>query len=70
MATGKVKNFNADRGFGFIAPYQGGSDVFVHISECEDKNIQQLTVGQQVRYSMIINRNGKDAAGKIALIDA
>jgi cold shock protein len=49
MAAGTVKYFNADRGFGFITPDDGGDDVFVHIRNCVD-GIEELQQGLRVRF--------------------
>lgn len=49
MATGTVKFFNADRGFGFIRPDAGGDDIFVHIKNCAG-GIDKLRDGQRVRF--------------------
>ncbi len=48
MATGTVKWFNATKGFGFIQPDAGGSDVFVHISAVERAGLQNLSEGQKI----------------------
>jgi CspA family cold shock protein len=69
MATGKVKWFNATKGFGFIQPEQGGPDVFVHISALERAGISDLKEGQRVSYEIAINK-GKEAAANIKLADA
>ena len=50
MATGTVKWFNATKGFGFIQPYGGGKDVFVHISAVERTGLSNLNEGAKVRY--------------------
>jgi cold shock protein len=50
MATGTVKFFNMDKGFGFISPDGGGADVFVHISEVERSGMSGLKEGQKVRF--------------------
>ena len=64
MATGTVKWFNPTKGFGFIAPEGGGSDVFVHISAVEKSGLGTLTEGQRVSYEVITER-GKKAAGNL-----
>lgn len=62
MATGMVKWFNADKGYGFIAPDTGGGDVFVHISAVQRAGLQSLSDGQKVSYEMETGRNGKTSA--------
>lgn len=67
MATGKVKWFNATKGFGFIQPDQGGADVFVHISALQKAGIDNLADGQAVSYELQTER-GKTAAGELKLV--
>jgi CspA family cold shock protein len=67
MANGKVKWFNAGKGFGFIQPDQGGPDVFVHISALEQAGLSGLKDGQGVSYELASNK-GKTAAVNIKLI--
>jgi cold shock protein len=63
MATGTVKFFNGQRGFGFIAPDGGGADVFVHISAVERAGMRGLAEGQKVSYEVEADRKtGKSAA--------
>ncbi|GBR40793.1 cold shock transcriptional regulator [Neoasaia chiangmaiensis NBRC 101099] len=68
MATGTVKWFNPTKGFGFIAPSEGGDDVFVHISALERGNIPTLNEGQQVSYEIEVGKNGKKSAGSLQAI--
>jgi cold shock protein len=62
VATGTVKWFNPTKGFGFIAPNDGRSDVFVHISAVEMAGLSTLQEGQQVHYDLEQGRNGKTSA--------
>lgn len=66
MAIGTVKWFNAQKGFGFIQPSDGGKDVFVHISAVERAGLGTLNEGQKVTYDIARDR-GKDAAANLAL---
>jgi len=66
MATGTVKWFNATRGYGFIAPQEGGKDVFVHISALEAAGIGSLNDGQKVTYE-VVTEGGKEAARNLKL---
>lgn len=59
MARGTVKFFNADKGFGFITPENGGSDIFVHISALQASGIGNLTDGQKVSFDTEPDRRGK-----------
>jgi cold shock protein len=61
MATGTVKFFNTQRGFGFIAPDDGSKDVFVHISAVERAGLGTLRDGQKVSFEVTTER-GKPAA--------
>jgi len=61
MPTGTVKWFNPTKGYGFIAPQDGGKDVFVHISAVERAGLSSLNEGQVVEYELVTNR-GKQAA--------
>ena len=61
MATGTVKWFNPNKGYGFIAPEDGQKDVFVHISAVEKANINSLNEGQKLEYELAEN-NGKTSA--------
>jgi CspA family cold shock protein len=64
MATGTVKFFNSQKGFGFIQPDDGGKDVFVHISAVERAGLRSLNEGQKVRYDVVSER-GKLAAANL-----
>jgi cold shock protein len=68
MAIGIVKWFNAQKGFGFIQPDDGGKDVFVHISAVERAGLGSLREGQKLRYEVITDR-GKQAADHLAGVD-
>ncbi len=67
MATGTVKWFNAQKGYGFIQPDAGGKDVFVHISAGERAGLPGLNEGQKVQYEIVRDR-GKEAAGNLTLV--
>lgn len=69
MATGIVKWFNPTKGFGFIQPDNGGSDVFVHISAVQRAGLDTLNEGQRVSYELATER-GKTAAADLKLADA
>lgn len=62
MSQGTVKWFNATKGFGFIEPSEGGSDVFVHISAVEAAGLRSLNEGQKVAYEMTTERGRTSAA--------
>ena len=64
MATGKVKWFDAKKGFGFITPDEGGKDAFLHVSALQAANIQSVNDGQAVEYELTEQR-GKMAASNI-----
>ena len=64
MATGTVKFFNTQKGFGFIQPDDGSKDVFVHITAVERAGMRSLVEGQKVTYDIITER-GKQAAGNL-----
>jgi CspA family cold shock protein len=63
MPSGRVKFFNTERGYGFIAPDGGGSDVFVHVHEVEAAGMKMLVAGQLVRHR-VINEIGDPPAGQ------
>jgi cold shock protein len=65
MATGTVKFFNTQKGFGFIQPSDGSKDVFVHISAVERAGLRTLVEGQKVTYEVVTER-GKQAAGNLS----
>ncbi|HEX7782052.1 MAG TPA: cold-shock protein [Sphingobium sp.] len=65
MPIGKVKFFNADKGYGFIAPEDGGADAFVHISAVEKAGLHTLTNDQRVSYDLEPDKRGKQAAVNI-----
>ena len=68
MSTGKVKWFNAQKGFGFIAPDDGGNDVFVHISALERAGLSHLNEGQKVSFELKADpRRGKRSAENLKL---
>ncbi len=62
MATGTVKWFNTQKGYGFIQPDDGSADVFVHISAVERSGIGYLNEGQKISYEVEKGRNGKSSA--------
>jgi CspA family cold shock protein len=59
MPSGRVKFFNPDRGFGFIAPDGGGSDVFVHVHDIEAAGMETLVKGQLLTYNTAPARDGR-----------
>ncbi len=66
MATGTVKWFNGQKGFGFIQPDDGGADVFVHVSAVERSGLNSLSEGQKLSYELERdNRSGKMSAGQL-----
>lgn len=66
MQIGTVKWFNSQKGFGFIQPEQGGTDVFVHISAVERAGLASLHEGQKVSFEIERDqRSGKTSAGQL-----
>jgi cold shock protein len=62
MITGTVKFFNADKGYGFISPEDGGADAFVHISAVERAGMRTLDKEQRISYELETDRRGKTSA--------
>ncbi len=63
MATGTVKWFNSEKGYGFITPEDGGKDVFVHFSGIDGAGYRSLTEGQKVEYTVTQGQKGPQATG-------
>lgn len=68
MGIGNVKWFNPVKGFGFIQPEEGGSDIFVHISAVERAGLKSLQDGQKVSYELE-NNKGRTSAIDLRIID-
>jgi CspA family cold shock protein len=68
MATGTVKWFNSTKGFGFIAPDDGGTDVFVHISAVERAGLKSLNDNQKIAYELQSGRDGRSSASDLKLL--
>lgn len=67
MIDGIVKFYNSTKGFGFIAPVDGGKDAFVHVSALERAGIMGLADGQKVTYDLETGRDGRISATNLAL---
>lgn len=65
MPKGTVKWFNTTKGFGFIAPEEGGNDVFVHISAVEQSGMTGLADDMKVEYDLVEGRDGRQMAGNL-----
>jgi CspA family cold shock protein len=66
MPTGTVKWFDAQKGYGFIAPDTGGPDVFVHISALERAGLSGLGEGQKIKFDVVVDpRKGKSSADNL-----
>lgn len=66
MNTGTVKWFNSTKGFGFIQPDDGTTDVFVHISAVQRAGLASLADGQKIRYEIVQDRrSGKNSADNL-----
>lgn len=69
MSTGTVKWFNGQKGFGFIAPSDGGTDVFVHISAVERAGLTGLAEGQKVSFEAKVDKmRGKTSAENLQVL--
>lgn len=67
MSMGTVKWFNATKGYGFIAPEDGGPDVFVHISAVEKAGYTSLAEGARISYELQSGRSGKMSAENLRI---
>jgi CspA family cold shock protein len=65
MPIGKVKFFNDQKGYGFIAPEDGGNDAFVHITAVERAGMRTLTQDQRISYELEPDKRGKMSAVNI-----
>jgi CspA family cold shock protein len=61
MATGTVKRFNTEKGYGFIRPDDGGSDLFVHYTSIQTAGFKELAEGAKVEYAVIEGPRGPEA---------
>ncbi len=68
MPTGTVKWFNTTKGYGFIAPEDGGKDIFVHISAVERSGLTGLADNQKVSFELQTGRDGRENAANIELL--
>ncbi len=68
MPNGTVKWFNTTKGYGFIAPDEGGKDVFVHISAVEQSGLTGLADNQKVSYELQAGRDGRESASDLQLL--
>ena len=68
MAKGTVKWFNDTKGYGFIAPDNGGADAFVHANDLRTAGIMTLQENQRVEFDMLPGKGGKESAKNIKLI--
>ncbi|MEM6602453.1 MAG: cold-shock protein [Pseudomonadota bacterium] len=62
MEKGVVKWFNPTKGYGFIAPEDGGEDVFVHITAVQGAGFERLSEGQVIFYEIAMNKGKRSAA--------
>lgn len=70
MTTGTVKWFNAEKGFGFIAPDTGGADAFVHVSALDRSGVSELREGQKLTFELVADRkSGKMTADNLKARD-
>jgi cold shock protein len=69
MPSGTVKFFNDQKGFGFIAPDDGGGDAFVHASAVERAGLRSLQQNQRVAYDVVPGQRGKSEAANLRLIE-
>ena len=65
MPSGTVKWFNTSKGYGFIAPEDGGTDIFVHISAVEQSGLTGLADDQKIEFEMTEGRDGRMMAGEL-----
>lgn len=65
MPTGTVKWFNTTKGYGFIAPDDGGKDIFVHISAVEKAGLTGLADNMKIGYELVEGRDGRQHAGEL-----
>ena len=68
MPKGTVKWFNTTKGYGFIAPEEGGKDVFVHISAVERSGLTGLSDNQKVTYELRTGRDGRESATDLTVL--
>ena len=69
MTTGTVKWFNAEKGFGFIQPDNGGKDAFVHISAVERAGMSSLSEGKKLEFELVTDRrSGKMSADNLKAV--
>ena len=69
MASGTVKWFNPDKGYGFIQPDDGSKDAFVHISAVERAGMSTLREGQKIDFDVVPGQNGKSSAENLVAKD-
>lgn len=68
MPTGTVKWFNTTKGYGFIAPDDGGKDIFVHITAVQRAGLESLADNQKVQYELREGRDGRESASDLELL--